>query len=274
MEFEQLIVILAAAALALAALWIVRALVAGLWTKYDRGRVTIFDYEIGVRYREGVQTDLLGPGRYTTWPEPVHITRVDMRVLVLAVPGQEMLTADKLPLRASVLVSYRVVDARAFARNSASPSNNLYQNVQTALRARIAARTLDDALADRDAITTGLAQELEKEAALLGLSVSAVKLLDLTLVGQSKQAYADLWKAQKEGLAALERARGEQASLRALANAARMLKGNPELMNLRLLQALSAAPGKAAPTIVLGAGAGILPVASASDAASAPEEGA
>ena len=82
----------------------------------------------------------------------------------------------------------------------------------------------------------------------------------MALSGPARQAFADIWKAQKEGQAALERARAEQASLRSLANAARMLKGNPELMNLRLLQTLSGGPGKSAPTVVLGGAGGLLPV--------------
>ena len=63
----------------------------------------------------------------------------------------------------------------------------------------------------------------------------------------------------------VERARAEQASLRSLANSARMLKGNPELMNLRLLQALNGGPGKPAPTVVLGGAQGLMPVSSATE---------
>ena len=63
---------------------------------------------------------------------------------------------------------------------------------------------------------------------------------------------ADFLTETNEGLAALERARGEQAALRSLANAARLMRGNPELQALRTLQALSATPGRPAPTLVLG----------------------
>ncbi|MFT3988485.1 hypothetical protein [Aestuariivirga sp.] len=83
---------------------------------------------------------------------------------------------------------------------------------------------------------------------------------DVMLSAETRKLYSEFERARLEGLAALERARGEQASLRSLANAARMLKGNPELMNLRLLQALQGQPGKAPPTLVLGASSGILPV--------------
>lgn len=77
-------------------------------------------------------------------------------------------------------------------------------------------------------------------------------------------------RARREGEAALECARGEQAALRSLANAARLLKGNPELHALRVLQALAASPGKVPPTLVLGAGA-LLPTGSAAPDA-APED--
>jgi regulator of protease activity HflC (stomatin/prohibitin superfamily) len=66
-----------------------------------------------------------------------------------------------------------------------------------------------------------------------------------------KRAFADVLKAKQEGQAALERARGESAALRNLANAARVLEGNPALMNLRLMQSLSAAQN-AGSTLVLG----------------------
>ena len=71
------------------------------------------------------------------------------------------------------------------------------------------------------------------------------------LTADLKRAFADVLKAKQEGQAALERARGESASLRNLANAARVLEGNPALMNLRLIQSLSAAQN-AGTTLVLG----------------------
>lgn len=243
-----------------------------VWLRREAKLVTVYDHEAGVRYIAGKFAGIVGAGRHATWPGPIEIVRIDMREQSLAVPGQEMLTADKLTVRASLVISYRIADAQLQRSQAAAPFAHLYQAAQIALRERIAARTLDDLLADRGALADGLAEDLDKQARPLGLAVSAARLLDLTISGPVKQAYADLWKAQKEGLAALERARGEQAALRALANAARMLKGNPELMNLRLLQALAAAPGKAAPTIVLGGGAGLLPVASASDGDAPPAE--
>ncbi|MBI1188411.1 MAG: hypothetical protein GC206_13955 [Alphaproteobacteria bacterium] len=235
--------------------------------------ITVSEHEAGLKYVRGKLVGTIGPGRYATWPSPVEVHRVDLREQSLSVPGQEMLTADKMPVRASLIVHYRVADALLHARASTAPLPLLYQAAQVALREAVARVTLDALLADRGVLTAQMPERLGGDARRLGFELVKADLLDLTLTGPAKQAFADLWKAQKEGLAALERARGEQAALRALANAARMLKGNPELMNLRVLQALQAQPGKAPPTIVLGAGGGLLPVAGEPAADAVGEDG-
>ena len=92
---------------------------------------------------------------------------------------------------------------------------------------------------------------MQPEAAKIGINVLAVEVKDVMFPADLKRAFADVLKAKQEGQAALERARGESASLRNLANAARVLEGNPALMNLRLMQSLSAAQN-AGNTLVLG----------------------
>ena len=182
-----------------------------------------------------------------------------------------MLTADQLALRVTVLAHYRVNDPKAYVTMASTPTVRLHEEVQVALRRRVGAHKLDDILAQRSLIDEGLAAEIQPALTPLGIGVESVALRDFNLVGATKSAFADIWKAQKEGLAALERARGEQAALRALNNAARMLKGNPELMNLRLLQAVAGGPGKPAATVVLGGGGGLLPVSNNTDAPPADE---
>ena len=84
-------------------------------------------------------------------------------------------------------------------------------------------------------------------------AIERVALAGVVLPPELRRSVTEVERARIEGLAALERARGEHAALRSLANAARMLKDNPDLMNLRLLQAVGAA-GKGA-TIMVGEGA-------------------
>ena len=232
----------------------------GLLKKREQGIVTVYDYESGLRYERGKLGAALAPGRYPTWPAPVLIERIDMREQSLPVQGQEILTRDNLPVRVSAVVRWKITDAVAHKRGAVNVGARIYELAQIVLRKRVGALTLDALLADRAQLDDGLVTAVQADIAGLGVAVNGFDIKDLTLVGAAKQAYADLWRAQKEGLAALERARGEQAALRALANAARMLKGNPELMNLRVLQALQGQPGKASPTVILGGAPGLVPV--------------
>jgi regulator of protease activity HflC (stomatin/prohibitin superfamily) len=229
-------------------------------TAWNKNAVTVYDYEVGIKYVDGKIVEVVGPGFYRKKSDRTIIERTDMRENSLTVAGQEVLSKDNMPVRVTVVVRWKIVDALVYKRSAAAPSTRLYETVQVLLRKRIGALDLDTILTDRAVIDRDALPELKNELAALGIDVLGFDVRDVTLVGVAKQAYADLWRAQKEGLAALERARGEQAALRALANAARMLKGNPELMNLRVLQALQGQQGKASPTVILGGAPGLVPV--------------
>lgn len=103
---------------------------------------------------------------------------------------------------------------------------------------------------------------VKAKAADFGLRLITVSVKDIMFPGKLKEIFAQVVTARKEGLAALEKARGETAALRSLANAARMLEGNPNLLQLRLLQAVGESSGS---TLVLGlppAAAGVISAAS------------
>ena len=100
---------------------------------------------------------------------------------------------------------------------------------------------------------------VQPEAVKVGINVTAVEVKDVTLPNDLKRAFAEVLKAKQEGQAALERARGESAALRNLANGARVLEGNPALQNLRLMQSLTAAH-HAGNTFVLGMPGGFVPL--------------
>lgn len=236
------------------------AVFGGALKKRRDGMITVFDHEVGLRYESGRLTGTLAPGRYPTWPAHVIIERVDMREQSLTVSGQEVLSQDNLPVRVSALVRWKIADAAAWKRGAANVTLRIYEAAQIVLRRRVGAMALDALLTDRGKLDDGFAEEMMQEIGALGVAILGGGVRDLALAGTAKQAYADLWRAEKEGLAALERARGEHAALRTLANAARMLKGNPELMNLRVLAALAGGPGKTAPSVILGGAPGLVPV--------------
>lgn len=225
-----------------------------------KARVVVDETQVGLRIVNGAVAQVLKAGEYTTWLTHDRIELIDTREQSLQVNGQEVLTRDLMPVKFALLVRYRIADARLHRSAHAYPASRMYEDVQLELRRRVAAATLDHVMAERDKVMAGFAEAVAPGMQAMGIEISDVQVRDMTLVGPAKQAYADIWKAQKDGQAALERARGEQASLRSLANAARMLKGNPELMNLRVLQAVQGGPGRTAPTVVLGGSAGLLPV--------------
>src|SRR5581483_7614430 len=134
-----------------------------------------------------------------------------------------------------------------------------YHFGQVALRAVVGNVTVEALLNQRLDIGVQLLARVQPEAAKIGVNVLAVEVKDVIFPAELKRAFADVLKAKQEGQAALERVRGESAALRNLANAARMLEGNPALMNLRLMQSLSAAQN-AGNTLVFGMPGGFVPM--------------
>ena len=220
---------------------------------------TIFEWQRGLLYRDGRFARELGPGKY--WQVPGRVIHtVSIVPEILLVGPQEVLTADRFLVKLAAVVSFRTVDARtAFEGSIAGRGEALRTRVQLALRDLVVVRTLEALLEARPVLDAELTAGLGAATATLGVQVETAEIRDLILAAEVRRMYTDIERARREGQVSLERARAEQASLRALANAARMLKGNPELMNLRLLQALQGT-GNAQPTIVLGGGTGIVPI--------------
>ena len=120
--------------------------------------------------------------------------------------------------------------------------------LQLNLRDIIGSLTVDDILVKRDEIGTQLTEKSKPQAAEIGIELSFANLKDVMFPGELKNIFAQVVNARKEGLAALERARGESAALRSLANASSVFENNPNLLQLRTLQMLEKSTGN---TVVL-----------------------
>lgn len=213
----------------------------------------------GLLYHKGKFAQVLGPGRHIRWGRHFTLDAADVRKSSLTVAGQEVLTADNVGLKFSLLVSYQVSDPVKAAHETQNWQTDLYNAAQLALRAVVSGIAVDALLNQRLDIDAQLLARVQAEATKIGISVSAVEVKDVMFAAELKRAFADVLKAKQEGQAAVERARGESAALRNLANAARVLEGNPALMNLRVLQSLSTAQA-AGSTLVLGMPAGFVPL--------------
>ncbi len=198
-------------------------------------RVTVQAWEQVVRYARGRLVGVLGPGRY--WiVGSARLIFIDTREQTLVMPLQDLVTADGLSVRISLAARWKVVDPVAFVTAAQDPTQSLYVQLQLALRAPVASAALADLVADRDSITSSVGAAVAPTARDLGIEVINVAVRDLTFPAELRTAFAEVLRARQEALAAIERARGEQAVLRSLANTADVLRKHPELLRLRALQ--------------------------------------
>jgi len=224
-----------------------------------RHKFVIQESHAGLLYRHGVFARLLNPGRHVLWGFGWTLNTIDLRKASIIVPGQEVLTSDNVGLKFGLVFTYQVNDAVKAAHETQNWQGDLYNIAQLALRAVVNGIAVEALLHQRAEIGAQLLARSQAEAAKIGVSVLAVEVKDVMFPADLKRAFAEVLKAKQEGHAALERARGESAALRNLANAARVLEGNPALMNLRLMQSLSAAQN-AGNTLVLGVPGGFVPL--------------
>jgi regulator of protease activity HflC (stomatin/prohibitin superfamily) len=222
-------------------------------------RVTVFEFERGLRYDRGQFTGLVEPGQYRTRLATTTIRKVDVRPKVTSVSGQEVLTADGVAIKVSLAARYRIVDPALAVNGVENYEVALYTALQLALRAAVAASPIDALFQARSTLGKDITEQTAVAAAAAGLELLGADLKDLTLPGELKKIFTQVVHARQEGLAALEKARGETAALRHLANAAQMIDRNPNLMQLRILQAFGQQSGN---TLVLGVppAASVIPV--------------
>jgi regulator of protease activity HflC (stomatin/prohibitin superfamily) len=197
-------------------------------------------YEKGLLYRDGRFVRVLEPGRYklARWFRKDRIDKVDLRVQTIVVQGQETMTADKVAVRAAVLAKARIADPVAAVLKVANWQSQLYGDVQIALREAVAARTLDDLIAERIVLGDKVLGALRLDAQAYGVEVQDVAVRDLVLPGDLKAQYVRVLEARKKSEAAQIERREEVAATRSLANTAEMLARNPTLFKLKVLESL------------------------------------
>ncbi len=220
-------------------------------------RVTILEYEKGLKYAKGKFSAVVEPGQYWYMPFFTIIQKLDVRPRFVSITGQEVLSADGVTLKVSLAANFEITDPNIAINKVMSFEQALYLELQLALREIIGTAEIDTVLSGRDEISKKLMAITEPKIAALGLKLISVDLKDIMFPGKLKEIFAQVVGARKEGLAALEKAKGETAALRNLANAAKMMEGNPNLMQLRLVQALGEASGN---TLILGMPSQSMPI--------------
>ena len=216
--------------------------------------VTVNEYETGLLYLDGRFQGTLPPGRYRLLSSPWgkrEVTRVDLRRQPVLIQGQEILTADALPVKLTLAGEYRVVDAALAVHTVQDYRSALYLALQILLREEVQARPIDTLLSDRTALSAALLERGRPEAAALGLELVSVGVKDVILPGDVKRMLAQEAEALRTGRAELVAAREELAATRARANTAQLMQAHPVLLRLREIEALAEVADGAGNTVVL-----------------------
>jgi regulator of protease activity HflC (stomatin/prohibitin superfamily) len=213
------------------------------------GSTTIHDYERGLRFVRGRFTGLADAGVVYYLKPTTQLHILDVRPTSISIEGQEVMSADGVALKISLVARYVIGDAAAYVMSDSAAGRTMYLDIQLGLREVVASKTVDDILAARTTIGPEVLALVAPQVMTIGIELTAVEVRDVMLPADLKRAFAAVLAARHEGAAALERARGETAALRSLANAGRMVADNPGLLSLRVVQELSAKGGN---TVVLG----------------------
>jgi regulator of protease activity HflC (stomatin/prohibitin superfamily) len=210
----------------------------------------------GVVVVDGVALPPLPAGRHAVnlQDRRVELQLVDLREQELTVVGQEVMTADQVTLRVSLLMRYRVVDPMAFVAAAASVRDALYGEAQLAARRWIAGAKLEVLLSQRQAAAQRWTEEVSAVAAPMGVEIRALDLKDVVLPGEMKDILNRVITAEKEAAANVIRRREELAATRSLATTAQLLEQSPTLLRLKELEIMEAVATKVANlTVVTGA---------------------
>lgn len=201
---------------------------------------------------DGAPVETLAPGRYRAWtggPWSLQSVALELRQVELA--QQDVLTADEVPVRLKPTVAYRVQDPLVASAETIGVAQ-LYSIVQLALREIVAARSLDELVSDRQAMSVELLARSQAALPDLGLAIEQAFVKDITLSAEVKSIISRVAVAKKEAEALAIRRREEVASTRQQLNTAKVLASNPVLMRLKELEAMSEIAGKIDKVVVVG----------------------
>ena len=206
------------------------------WVEVGTGQVAVVTVD-------GVHEGTLASGSHAYWNvgPKVEARLIDTRASVLEVSGQELLTEDRVTVRANLSVAYQVADPVAAVGGAASWVDVLYREAQLALRRTLGAMTLDRLLAERAEIDP---EPVRKALAPLGVRVAELALKDVILPGEMRTILNRVVEAQKEAEANVIRRREETNATRSLLNTAKVMAENPVMLRLKELEALQELAGK------------------------------
>src|SRR5919201_194652 len=208
------------------------------------------EYERGVIFLLGRFWKVKGPGLVIVVPVIQQMVRVDLRMRVLDVPAQDVISRDNVSVKVNAVIYFRVVDAE---RAIIQVNNYLVatsQLAQTTLRWFLGKHDLDEMLAERDKLNSDIQDVLDKQTEGWGIKVSTLEIKRLDLEESMIRAIARQAEAERTRRAKIINAEGENQAAQKLLEAARILAPVPQAMQLRYLATLFDIAGERSATIV------------------------
>jgi regulator of protease activity HflC (stomatin/prohibitin superfamily) len=196
-------------------------------------------YERGVIFVLGRLIGAKGPGIFLVPPFISRIAKVDLRIVTLTVPPQEVITRDNVTVKVTAVIYFYVVDPVAAIVNVVSFLQATTQIGQTTLRNVLGQSELDELLAQRNKINRELQAIIDEQTERWGVKVTAVEIKDIELPATMQRAMAKQAEAEREKRAKIIHAEGELQASAQLAQAAEMIGSQPATLQLRYLQTLT-----------------------------------
>lgn len=198
----------------------------------------LMEYERGVIFFLGKFQTVKGPGLIIVIPVVQKMLRVNLQIVTMDVPAQDVITRDNVPIKVNAVIFFRVVDPQ---RAILAVQDYLYstsQIAQTTLRSVLGQSQLDDLLSKRDQINVELQRIIDQQTEPWGVKVSAVEVKNVDLPPEMLRVIARQAEAERERRAKVINAEGEFQAAQKLYEAADIISRNPTALQLRYLQTL------------------------------------
>jgi len=202
--------------------------------------VEVHEGQVGLLHVDGVMSGVVGPGVHMYWTFVRHVELVvsDTRLTLVEVTGQDILTRDKVSIRVNLSAAYRISDPVRAGATVVKIGEYAYRELQFALRRAVAARSLDELLADKSALDGVIGDDVRARLGEVGITLGSVGVRDIILPGDMRDILNEVVAAEKSAQANNIRRREETAATRSLMNTAKLMEQNPVLVRLKELETL------------------------------------
>ncbi len=208
-------------------------------------------WETAVRFRLGRYIDTLGPGLRFIIPIIDGIKRIDMRILTIDIPRQQVITKDNVPVTVNGVIYFKVKDAATAIIKVQDFEYAVSQYAQTALRDVAGSMSLDQVLGEREQIGKDIEKIVEAASKNWGIEVTDIKLQDIDMPEDLKRLMSRQASSEREKRATIIKAEGDRMAAENLAKAAQTMLKSPGAMQLRTLQTIDGLGPTASNTVVL-----------------------